>query len=137
MAIIPGIYRKIKDNKWVFLLHHRGVSTFIRCIFYLLYHFISLTGSIWSDAIFKILSKSVKYLHFSHFIFFFFFEWKIECMQLWTRNIILSVLSLWWKYLFVQACAQCFPKEKLPHNHDNKQFMQKMQLWRERLNFGI
>lgn len=48
------------------------------------------------------------------FISFFFFEWKIECMQLRTRKFILSVLSLWWKYFICSSLCSMFSKRKIP-----------------------
>lgn len=47
------------------------------------------------------------------FISFFFFEWKIECMQLRTRKFILSVLSLWWKYFICSSLCSMFSKRKI------------------------
>lgn len=119
LAIIPGKYRQIRDYKWVFFLHHRGVSTCIRCIFFIyLYHFNSLTSSIWSDAIFKIHSKSVKCLHFVHFIFFFWMKNRVHAAS--NKKIYSFSFKSLMKILYLfKPVLNVFQKKNCPiyYNH--------------------
>lgn len=74
------------------------------------------------------------------FISFFFFSMKNRVHAASNKkyysfsfNSLMKILHLFKPVLNV------FQKKNCPiyYNHDNKQFMQKMQLWRERLHFGI